>query len=151
MTQAEYQSITKKITELFPKETFGSYYVPGAKRIHVAHGRSPYAHGKLVNKVRNIVKRSEDATPIRKRKSSEQSEALSSSKITFVSTNDQDLEENEDYVWLKVHNDPWDTVQQKWKQTHFLRRSNNCSDSIEEFLRKWPILKDLRSESLVSV
>lgn len=149
LTSAEYHSITKKITDLFPRETPGTYYVPGAKRINAFCHRSPYAQGKLVNKVRNIVKRSEDAVPIRKRKSTEETTSVPS-KVTVIDVNDQDLEKNEDYIWLKVHNDPWTNVEEKWNKTYILRRCSNTSiTSVEQFIQKWPILKDLRSETLV--
>lgn len=154
MTQVEYQALTKKITDLFPKEVAGTYYVPGVKRCAVSIGRSPYAQGKLVNKVRNIVKRSDEAIPIRKRKSSSSaSDQEINNKILIKATaiSDQDLEKDENYVWLKLHSDPWTTVEEKWKQTYITRRSNTTNTtSVEQFLQKWPILRDLRSDTLVS-
>lgn len=58
-------------------------------------------------------------------------------------------------VWLEHSSEPWEEVMEKWKLTFSVRNeartdSNMCR-FVEDFLKQWPILKDLRAVNLVSV
>lgn len=52
---------------MFPNEAPTGFYKPGVKRHSNLKG-SPFASGSLVHKARNIIKKSGEATPLRKRK-----------------------------------------------------------------------------------
>ncbi|KAK4872725.1 hypothetical protein RN001_014754 [Aquatica leii] len=64
---------------------------------------------------------------------------------------DEDINTTEDQLWLKHNVEPWDIVIQKWNTTFCARHSffNKCT--VDEFLKEWPILNDLRAEILINL
>ncbi|KAF5299382.1 hypothetical protein FQR65_LT09423 [Abscondita terminalis] len=74
----------------------------------------------------------------------------SSSKINRQSNSDE-INTNEDFLWLSLYTDPWSEVMNRWEKTYELRRTNVESYStVNEFLNIWPILKDQRCETLIN-
>lgn len=101
------------------------------------------AKGKLVDKVRNVLHLSGER-PCRKR------------KIENISADDSDLSnstistsENSSYNWLQIRQEPWAEVIEKWKETYELRCSMEYKD-IVDFVKKWPILINLKGKDLLS-
>lgn len=56
----------------------------------------------------------------------------------------------DDLTWLKNNTEPWEDAIAKWKSTFELRKTIKY-DTVEEFIRNWPILNDTRSDVLVSI
>lgn len=131
---------------MFPNESMGTYYVPAIKKCESPLNKSIMAKGKLVDKVRNLVRVCDEASPLRKRKclaSMSHDNILEEESIT-------EKVETQDQLWLSLNNEPWAEVIEKWKVTYELRR-NNKQANVAEFLNEWPILKDLRSDCLVNL
>lgn len=150
----EYNKIGAKIVDLFPKEALGTYYVPPIKKHDSLTGKSTLAKGKLVDKVRNLIHKCQEAVPKRKRKSGDcldNKDACEppSKKIAESSI----LENNSDVLWLQLNDEPWEEVLQKWKDT-FIIRKNNINDTggtLKNYIDNWPILKNVKSDILVII
>lgn len=126
---------------MFPTESIGTYYIPAIRKADSPCKRSVMAKGKLVDKVRNIVHKCEEATPRRKKRS-------------VVSSNDNDANrthsftKNDDVLWLEINTEPWDDVIQKWESTYTIRR-NDKTETVTDFFEHWPILKKIKNDILV--
>lgn len=104
------------------------------------------ARGKLVDKVRNLIKVCEEAVPKRSRKRSCNSiDSPENSNENLV----ENLETNPDYLWLRINREPWAEVIEKWQKTYALRNLKKASGCVAGIFKEWPILEDLRSECLV--
>lgn len=58
----------------------------------------------------------------------------------------------ESVTYLSHFNEPWEEILNHWKKTAKYRHSKGSNnDTVAEFLSKWPILKDIRAEILVSI
>lgn len=55
---------------------------------------------------------------------------------------------NDDAIWLKHNNEPWDQVCERWNNTFELRHKQQFQ-TVHEFLETWPILKDGKADTLV--
>lgn len=64
----DYNTITAKIVTLFSKEAAQVYYIPSVKKRDSFSGHSIVARGKLVDKARNLICKSETTAITRKRK-----------------------------------------------------------------------------------
>ncbi|KAF2891130.1 hypothetical protein ILUMI_15043 [Ignelater luminosus] len=64
----EYNTIAAKIITLFPKECMGTNYVSGIRNCNSANGRFVLPRSKLVDKVKNVIQKCEEAIPKRKKK-----------------------------------------------------------------------------------
>lgn len=93
MRPTEYEYIAKKITNLFPKENGAEYYSPSLRKRERNCKSAAYQQGKLVNKVRNIIYRCEEAVPLRIKK-----RKLNNS--TDVGSTDDEPENNE--IGIKI-------------------------------------------------
>lgn len=137
---------------MFPKECLGTYYVPAVKKSESVSNKSILAKGKLVDKVRNLIHKCDEAQPKRKRFKQNEDERNSNSLATISASdivNDDDTKYEEDIQWLKTNRDPWDVVLQKWEATYPIRKMQKNKGNVSDFLQQWPILSDLRSEYLV--
>ncbi|KAB0805329.1 hypothetical protein PPYR_02299, partial [Photinus pyralis] len=144
MKHEEYNQVAAKIISLFPRECLGTYYVPPIRKSESIIGKSVLARGKLVDKVRNLIHKCEEANPKRKRRSKESNDST-----------DEILEKrgrvnNDDMTWLKVNSEPWAEVMEKWNNTYDLRRCDKDCPTVQEYLERWPILRDLRSDVLIN-
>ncbi|KAK5648037.1 hypothetical protein RI129_002929 [Pyrocoelia pectoralis] len=136
----EYNKISAKIITLFPTEIMGIYYVPPIKKQYSTTGKSIVARGKLVDKLKNIIYTCEDATPKRTKR-----------KGVLTDTESDEINTNEDFLWLTLYTDPWSEVISRWEKTYELRRTNAESYStVNEFINVWPILRDQRCETLIN-
>lgn len=52
-------------------------------------------------------------------------------------------------LWLSKFQEPWDLVVEKWKSTFPLRKSDNKSTTVNQYIGDWPILKHREAYSLV--
>lgn len=137
----EYNKLAAKILIMFPTESMGTYYVPAVRRAESAVQKSVMAKGKLVDKVRNLIYRCEEAVPRRKRKASKPATVIQDSH------SDTNLQ-NEDILWLQINVEPWEEVLQKWEDTYTIRREDK-TETVMEFLEHWSILKKINNDVLV--
>lgn len=60
------------------------------------------------------------------------------------------MQHKDDLTWLKFNTEPWSTVLEKWNKTYDLRRPfQNQIETVNDFIKEWPVLSDLRAEALV--
>ncbi|KAB0790540.1 hypothetical protein PPYR_15061, partial [Photinus pyralis] len=146
----DYILLAAKIISLFPTEATGTYYVSPIKKNQSRTGKSIAAKGRLVSKVSNLVSICGEASPVRKRKAGQNcSEENVFKRPTPIQEN---LENHEDIVWLKHNTEPWDVVVEKWSTTFGIRRNTerDAPGTVADFINRWPILKDLRSDVLIN-
>ncbi|KAJ8930809.1 hypothetical protein NQ314_016341 [Rhamnusium bicolor] len=139
----DYNILTAKIITLFPTETVGTYYVHPIKKSNSPTGRPLFARGKLVDKRRNLLHKCGDVFLIRKRKKEKDGQEITKRRCEEV----VDYQQNDDVVWLQVNSEPWAIVIEKWNKTFDIRR-NQKHNTVEEFIKAWPILNDLRADVL---
>lgn len=62
----------------------------------------------------------------------------------------ENLDEFEEYVWLKTNSSPSDIVKTKWENTFDIRRKEILADEPIIIFEKWPILQFPVAADLVS-
>ncbi|XP_031327937.1 uncharacterized protein LOC116159147 [Photinus pyralis] len=148
----EYNRLTAKIIDLFPNETTGTYYVPAIRERDSSINRSIMAKGKLVDKVKNLIRVCDEAIPKRRRKNNDAAPHSTSTNSETNNNNDEPLESNGDYAWLKFNTEPWSDVLVKWENTFHLRQAVRgvSGGNVADVFMLWSILKDLRSDTLIN-
>lgn len=134
LTHSDYNILTSKIITLFPKECAGTYYVPAIRKKNSPINRPVVAKGKLVDKVRNLLRVNREI------------KSDTEKNVTVESEFDQSIKN--DKLWLGTRTDPWSEVIERWSRTFELRRTTKAS-TLSEFFQEWPIITDLRSPTLV--
>ncbi|KAK4882255.1 hypothetical protein RN001_005574 [Aquatica leii] len=121
--------------------------VETVKKAEKIHRKSILAKGKLVDKCRNIIYLSGEASikKNKKRVIDHTENGEPAFKVLRVP-----LECNDDVLWLKHITEPWTTVIKKWTATYELRKDFN-SETVPEFITSWPVLNDLRSDVLINI
>ncbi|CAH0562948.1 unnamed protein product [Brassicogethes aeneus] len=141
----QYNKISAKIISIFPKENIGTYFVPPIPKNKSISGKSIFAKGKLVDKCRNLLYISGESKRKKRRERDENDDPQAKkSRLTI------DKETEDDQIWLKSNFEPWATVLEKWKKTYKIRQSESFT-TVHEFIEKWNILKDLRSDVLINL
>lgn len=68
MKHDQYLLLSEKIINLFPQEAKATYYIPYISRRNSGSDKGVFAKGRLVDKVRNILYRSGDTVPHKRKK-----------------------------------------------------------------------------------
>ncbi|CAG9763626.1 unnamed protein product [Ceutorhynchus assimilis] len=107
--------------------------------------------GKLVDKCRNLLYISGEKRTNRKRPLQETTDSTTE-EGEEIGVKKQKLEElhKENILWLKVNQEPWNSVIVKWESTFEVRQTSEYV-SVEDFLKNWPILLDLRGDILINL
>ncbi|CAH0561713.1 unnamed protein product [Brassicogethes aeneus] len=133
MTHGDYNLISAKILLLFPKECMGTYYVPAVGKKRSLTNKSIIAKGKLVDKVRNLLRLNRDIN----------SDIEKNTETPETSSNSLNYNVKElDKSWLEIRSEPRTEVISKWQNTVILRRRRKYND-VQEFLNDWPVLKNI--------
>ncbi|XP_073954046.1 uncharacterized protein [Choristoneura fumiferana] len=110
----DYNLIAARIVSLFPSENIGTYFmraVPTAKSIS---GKYIPAKGKLVDKVRNLLYISGE-----KHRRPKSTQRIPENELENEPKNLSlmiDAAHDDDCLWLKNNNEPWDEVVLRWKK-----------------------------------
>ncbi|KAB0805327.1 hypothetical protein PPYR_02297 [Photinus pyralis] len=116
----------------------GTYYVPAISKKHSVTNKPIVAKGKLVDKVRNLLRLNRQIN--------------ANSSKTLETTTELKLDESlrKVKIWLQTRKEPWNEVVTNWKSTMELRRQST-SKTASEFFKDWPILQDSRSTQLIDI
>ncbi|KAI8427482.1 hypothetical protein MSG28_002015 [Choristoneura fumiferana] len=146
----DYNLIAARIVSLFPSENIGTYFmraVPTAKSIS---GKYIPAKGKLVDKVRNLLYISGE-----KHRRPKSTQRIPENELENEPKNLSlmiDAAHDDDCLWLKNNNEPWDEVVLRWKKTRKYRiGQEHIFPTIHDFLENWPILKDAKGHVLINL
>ncbi|CAG9773237.1 unnamed protein product [Ceutorhynchus assimilis] len=109
LTNEDLSGIADSIIETFPKEVKTNYFIEPVKEKFSKENKSGFARGKLTDKYRNrliFLRKSGLLTCVRDK------------SITPVPENldlSAEGDSKDDLVWLQHRNEPWSTVEEKWK------------------------------------
>lgn len=154
-----YFKWTKWINELFPGERTTTYYIPACT---TASGVILQARGKLVHQVLNKRRRLQQlGTLTTKKRNREESPGPSSSSPRplpdSINTSDFLMKNVEkDLLWLKNSTQPWNLVEEKWKETakqriRNLHHNQDNQHTVESYLNTYPALRTPQGYTLVSI
>ncbi|XP_047988270.1 uncharacterized protein LOC125234283 isoform X1 [Leguminivora glycinivorella] len=140
----EFNLLAAKIVSLFPTESIYIYYMKAVPTCKSASRKYVPAKGKLVDKVRNLLYISGA-----KRRSIKSTCSNKDSDTDVESVeNNQETASNDDAIWLKHNNEPWDQVCERWNNTFELRHKQKF-ETVHDFLETWAILKDGKADTLI--
>ncbi|GBP43090.1 hypothetical protein EVAR_96352_1 [Eumeta japonica] len=136
ITFDEYNFLAAKIITLFPAENIGTYFVRPVSKSQSACGKPTFARGKLIDKVRNFLYKSD-------------AHKRSTSTVQLENEHIEDYNDD-DILWLRNNYDPWRTVIERWQKT-YCARQKEIYDNVALFVKAWPILNDPRSIELINL
>ncbi|KAB0803155.1 hypothetical protein PPYR_00125 [Photinus pyralis] len=136
----DFAILSKKITNVFPREQAATYYVAPIPKKMSGNKIHEKARGKLVDKQRNLL------YMVKKLKSPKTNE-IEADESYHQEVIDQEAKDSE--IWLRRNTQPQCEVLQHWKQSYLARR-NTQFQTIAQFLEQWPILRSPIAPDLIN-